>query len=128
MSADVTAAAAASAAAATASAFLGAAFGLPLDTVCCGLLGSLLGLSAVKESPSTWRAAAQFVGYAIGGALVGTWASSNQIAHNGIAFGVALALIGMRSQQAFVAAAVGLGGAGLTVYALFRVLPTAALR
>lgn len=91
MSADVTAAAAASAAAATASAFLGAAFGLPLDTVCCGLLGSLLGLSAVKESPSTWRAAAQFVGYAIGGALVGTWASSNQIAHNGIAFGVALA-------------------------------------
>lgn len=45
-----------------------------------------------------------------------------------LAFGVALALIGMRSQQAFVAAAVGLGGAGLTVYALFRVLPTAALR
>lgn len=45
-----------------------------------------------------------------------------------LAFGVALALIGMRSQQALVATAAGLGGAGLTVYALFRVLPTGTLR
>ena len=45
-----------------------------------------------------------------------------------LAFGVALALLGMRSQQAVVAAAVGLGGAGLMVYALFHVLPTATLR
>jgi MFS family permease len=45
-----------------------------------------------------------------------------------LAFGVAFSLFGIRSQHAVVAAAAGLGGAGLAVYALFRVLPTRTLR
>ena len=89
MSADITAAAAASAAAATASAFFGAVFGVPLDTVACGLIGSLLGMSAVKESPTAWRAAVQFIGYALLGALVGTLSSDQQTRRDLIAFLVA---------------------------------------
>lgn len=89
MSADITAAAAASAAAATASAFFGAVFGVPLDTVACGMVGSLLGMAAVKDSPSSWRAAAQFVGYALGGALVGTLTADHQTRRDAIAFLVA---------------------------------------
>lgn len=45
-----------------------------------------------------------------------------------LVFGVALGLIGVRSPQAMVAAAAGLGGAGLTAYALFRILPAETLR
>lgn len=91
MSADITAAAAASAAAATASAFMGAAFGLPLDTVCSGMVGSLLGLSLVKESPGSWRAAAQFLGYGIGAALAAAWMTKEAAGRDGLAFVFAMA-------------------------------------
>lgn len=85
MAADITAQAAASAAVGVATTVVGAAFGLTLEATACGLVGSLLGLTMVREPIGPVRSMIQFAGYGIAGALFATWAASSPAGRGALA-------------------------------------------